>query len=249
MKDFINTIFQTSKERLKNPFIGSFILSWCIFNWKAILIIVFSAKTIEQKIDLVSNNYFDINLLLWFPIIMALLYVLVLPYISLIFDKAVLFAKKYRNNEMYNDKIEDVKRKYKLTQEELKYEKIKINYDKIVEQNKTKDDLSEQELLIFKNDYEKFINTSEFEIFKLVAPDIRRFKSVPDNINSVFAIEKLIALDLIDNIDDEDNQRVNYFLTKKGDYYWKNIMLATAVNVEDVKEKEFSLEEKSNLPF
>lgn len=44
MKDIFLSVFKTSEERLKNPFIGTFILSFIAFNWKAIFVLFVSEK-------------------------------------------------------------------------------------------------------------------------------------------------------------------------------------------------------------
>ena len=56
MKEFLQTIFKTSEERIKNPIIGSFFTSWLIFNWKPILFFIFTNKTVEEKIIYIENN-------------------------------------------------------------------------------------------------------------------------------------------------------------------------------------------------
>jgi hypothetical protein len=50
MKEFLQSIFKSTQERIKNPFVGAFMTSWVLFNWKPILFLVFSVTSIEYKI-------------------------------------------------------------------------------------------------------------------------------------------------------------------------------------------------------
>ncbi len=48
MKDIIKSFFEASRDRIKNPLIGTFIISWIAINWRPIMILIFSEKTIEK---------------------------------------------------------------------------------------------------------------------------------------------------------------------------------------------------------
>src|SRR5690554_5841336 len=83
MKD----IFDTIKERLSNPFIGSYVISWFICNWQIPLgLIWYNATNIEKfgykdYRELIYKN--TDNLLDWLvPLIIALLYTFLLPLIK-----------------------------------------------------------------------------------------------------------------------------------------------------------------------
>lgn len=54
MKDFFQSIIDSSKDRIKNPFIGVYISSFLIYNWRSISIYLFSRKTIECKIEVIN---------------------------------------------------------------------------------------------------------------------------------------------------------------------------------------------------
>lgn len=42
--------FDSLLPRVKNPIVPAFVISWCLWNWDRLLILCFSAKTIEQRI-------------------------------------------------------------------------------------------------------------------------------------------------------------------------------------------------------
>ncbi|MCJ8498647.1 hypothetical protein MVI27_10280 [Chryseobacterium salipaludis] len=136
MTEIFTTIFKTSEERIKNPFIGTFILSFIAINWKPIMILFFYNKLIEQKIDFISENYSNEWNLLYFPLIIALFYSLLLPYIMWLFDTTTFQALKGRNTNLYNSKIIDIEGKKRIAEQEIELEDIKANYKEKADLNK-----------------------------------------------------------------------------------------------------------------
>lgn len=151
IKEFIISFFESAKDRLKNPVIGAFIMAWVAVNWRFIAILLFSSKTIEQKIEFVEANYFDIDYNLWIPLAFAVFYVLILPYIMALFDwlsqKGIasrkLISKKHR--------ITDIQNRQEIAAEEWQLEKIregspdikamKLKISQLEEQSLEKDDV------------------------------------------------------------------------------------------------------------
>jgi len=215
---------------LRNIIVSSFSLSWLVFNWKRILVVLFSSKSIEDRILYVAKEDYSIVLLIWLPLLMALFYVIILPYLSLIIEKLNIYAKRIRKENYFRGKLEKITQNIELKKKELRLEKAKIDQEKLAEK-KVSNEIPTEKRKHFKAKLNEFINTSDFKIIELVSVEIRRYKSTPNNINSI-AIEKFIALDLSERIDDEDNQNTYYILTEKGNLYWKEIMLSKKVNAE-----------------
>ena len=86
IKDMVVSVFETSKDRLKNPIIGAFVLSWLAINWRIVMILLFSSEKIEDKINYIETHYFYINYNLWIPLGFAIFYILALPYLMVLFD-------------------------------------------------------------------------------------------------------------------------------------------------------------------
>ncbi|KMI48615.1 hypothetical protein SM94_05260 [Klebsiella pneumoniae] len=81
--DLFNSLKTTLSERTKSYYIGSFIFSWITFNWTIPLILLFSSKDIEGKINYVSNTI-NINSALWYPAAMSLVLSILLPCINMV---------------------------------------------------------------------------------------------------------------------------------------------------------------------
>ncbi|MFA3779927.1 hypothetical protein [Yersinia sp. 1652 StPb PI] len=85
MLDFFKELFTamraTAVERIKSPVIGALCFSWLIFNWDNILVMLFSAATIEDKIVMIKDNSTMLTAMI-FPIISTVLITILLPIIS-----------------------------------------------------------------------------------------------------------------------------------------------------------------------
>lgn len=84
----IKEIWESLTERFKNPLVHAFIISWCLINYKIILVILsgenfaFKIKFIESTIY--PNGIFDMKNIIINPAISASLYIFVVPAFSLI---------------------------------------------------------------------------------------------------------------------------------------------------------------------
>lgn len=85
MDDFFSSLKGYVSDRLSSPLLGAYFVSWVIFNFKLFLV-VFSNMKIFVKLSWIES-YFSLDffslLHTWFyPLCVALIYVLVLPYPS-----------------------------------------------------------------------------------------------------------------------------------------------------------------------
>ncbi|KGE14609.1 hypothetical protein [Sphingobacterium deserti] len=81
-------------ERLKQPLVAAFIISFVIVNWDLILYFIFSSSFIETKINRFYIQYNHGSSLFVKPFFLAILYVLGLPYLMNYIKKGLVSAKK-----------------------------------------------------------------------------------------------------------------------------------------------------------
>ncbi|QNR23642.1 hypothetical protein [Croceimicrobium hydrocarbonivorans] len=94
ISELVREFWQSGKERLKNPIIGAFLISWSVLNYD-ILILFFSSVEPLARIALIQQHVsFEKTTL--YPLIVALVVRLVLPYLSLFQDQIVEFARLKR---------------------------------------------------------------------------------------------------------------------------------------------------------
>ena len=74
-KEIVQAVSETIKERASNPIIVTFIISWCVYNWNALLLLAFSKETIAKRIDIASLQFIETKSWL-FPIIFTVGYCL-----------------------------------------------------------------------------------------------------------------------------------------------------------------------------
>jgi len=111
MKELIKSFFESSRERVKNPFIGTFAISWIFINWKPIFILLFSELKTEKRIQEIELNHTSIKYNLVLPFIISLVYVIVLPYIMWLIDELVKKSIKGRKENVITQLILDVQGK------------------------------------------------------------------------------------------------------------------------------------------
>ncbi|WP_294957804.1 hypothetical protein [uncultured Flavobacterium sp.] len=85
VKEFFKSIFDSYSDRVNNPFIGSLVISYVIYNWEMFAILIFAEWPIHCKIEWIQSRYYKMENFV-IPIIVALFYILILPYLNIIFD-------------------------------------------------------------------------------------------------------------------------------------------------------------------
>lgn len=100
MENFNKTsdiVIDPIKQRINNPFVGSFILTFLALNWRPIVFFLLSDKSIEEKFIFITANYYADQwygwlswcMYLFFPIIISLIYLSILPWVTEIIDRFV----------------------------------------------------------------------------------------------------------------------------------------------------------------
>lgn len=140
MLDFFKEIFtaarSTAVERVKSPVVGALFFSWIAFNWDNILVMLFSAATIENKIVMIKDNSTIFTAIIW-PVVSAAFISMVLPVISAMViwgqNKPTMFSMgKYaiRNDAILDRKIATEKKR---AQADIAYEREKTGEQEIIQ--------------------------------------------------------------------------------------------------------------------
>lgn len=187
MKDLIASFIETSKERLKNPFVGAFILSFIAINWRPFWIVLFSDVNVEDRIIYVQDFYMTAEYGLVYPLVVALFYVIALPYITwgleLLVNKSVVERKKMSIGRQ----VQDIIGKQQLAIEEAKLEDAKASFRDKADLNKRIEQLQKQ---LDKRD--ELINSLNNELSSLREDYEVMSLSVPSNSeeNTSYVIQK-----------------------------------------------------------
>ena len=172
MKNIINTFFKTTEERIRNPFMGAFITSWIVFNWKPIFYFILAEESIVTKIDYIEKNFNDIWNYLYFPLLAAVFYIVILPHLNLIFDAINKYSTAKKNEAVILKKIQIIEDEKKLAIEELKLEEAKTQFRERNTHNLLVDELQQQikkqdkEFSKSKEEYQLNIDELKHELFE-----------------------------------------------------------------------------------
>lgn len=94
LKDIGKSFIQGLQDKLVSPLSGFFIISWIVFNWKALSIFVFADDSMYERIEFIASNYSDINCNLLYPLVTAIGASLIYPLVSVL----PFYIWQYANN-------------------------------------------------------------------------------------------------------------------------------------------------------
>lgn len=84
ISEFRRSIESILQHRVTSPLYGTLIVTWLIWNWKIWYLTLFiDSTTIDtNKINFIVNNYNDINLLVFYPIVSTVIVLTLIPFVS-----------------------------------------------------------------------------------------------------------------------------------------------------------------------
>lgn len=158
--DIINTVKATLYERISNPLISTFIVSWLIWNYKFILVFFSSSLNTIQKIDYIKSDIFHFTLSPFFTLSNAstILVALVAPILTSLFYLYVIYPRwgkrVYETHKEHIKEYIDIKVKIdgetSMSEEDVRALKAKLrNIENI---NSKQIDLKENEIQILRTD-------------------------------------------------------------------------------------------------
>jgi hypothetical protein len=218
MKEVLNSIYDTYKDRLKNPFFRSFLFSWIAFNWKPLSIIIVSKDSIYHRIEVIETCY-DPN---WYnliiPLAIAIAYILVLPYIMWGLDYLTKTAIISRRDIAINIQIEKQKSSRKMILDKIDIEENMKEFLEKSEANKKS--LDRKKIDGVKYDIYDYNlvqkNDRVYESFGDVTGSIKSSGNFPINLS-----DDLKEYYLINDLVEEDSYGSGYVLSDKGNWIYK----------------------------
>lgn len=136
----ITSLIEAFKERVRNPFILSFVFSLVAFNWKPFFYFILSDMEVHERIIYIETTF---EVYVWYPFFAALIYVCCLNFFMSIIDISNKWILNWRKDNVNYHILQDRERKLKITLADLKHEKAKHaleneeNDNKIIENLKS----------------------------------------------------------------------------------------------------------------
>ncbi len=167
-RELLLSFLEASRERLKNPAIGTFILSWMAINWRFLAILFFSESSLIDRIELIENDYLKLDLNLWYPLLVMVIYMLILPNLMAIFDsinqKSISFRKGLSNKNKLDDiiarnkhSLEDVVAQQEIAAEKRQLELIQQGSPDVSNLKQQIEDLKIQNSLLLEKENSKTV--------------------------------------------------------------------------------------------
>lgn len=126
-KELFSSTVSTAAQRVRNPALGAFAMSWCAFNWKSILYLLLSDTKVIDKIAYISDNS-TWKTVIGYPCVSVIVICGILPWANNLIS--VWQAKPLDNN----DSIDNV-RKAKLILRATRLQRLQakqdVTYDKV----------------------------------------------------------------------------------------------------------------------
>jgi hypothetical protein len=233
-QDIIKDAKEELRNRFKSPFIGSFMISWVVFNSKLILFIILSKKTIEHKFKHI-DDYSNLCSMLAYPLLSALFYtafnLLLLPWLQTKINKITSNSKKILKTQ--KQEIDNVSKISELEEKITSIEllNIKINSENI-EQKKMILDLN-SELNLFKELNDKY----QIEFEELKDAHLIKETELERKISNLYSLLFMYSK----NLRDSDAFKINYEILLKNNIS-KEILkqVRTALKINDGKLDKFN---------
>jgi len=127
----MHDIYEALKERVKNPYFGYVLITFFALNWKEILFIFLSEKSIEHRIIYFENGTDNFSLILG-PLAISAALLLVHPWIKLLYYRVAQFPVTRRSILIQEDEHKAITRKTML--EEARNEQISSRRDAMTDE-------------------------------------------------------------------------------------------------------------------
>lgn len=136
ISDLLKEIIDSSKERIKTPISGAYALSFALWNWRPITLLLFEKATITQKIIVINSEYCT-KMAIIGPFLLGVFFTVGVPYIMTVIDFLLAPAKKKRLKTIYQTKTNELSEQIELVVKELELQDKK-------NRSKTTEDFEQQ---------------------------------------------------------------------------------------------------------
>ncbi|MEG2099957.1 MAG: hypothetical protein RRY99_00445 [Flavobacterium sp.] len=131
--DLKKSFDQIIYERTTSPFYGSFIVSWCLWNWKIIYLTFFVSqdKIDSNKIDYIATNFSAFENIFIFPLLSSIFIITLVPFItngaywlSLKFNKWRVDQKNIVDNKQLLSIEQSIELREQISKQEERFAKL-----------------------------------------------------------------------------------------------------------------------------
>ncbi|MEQ5126270.1 hypothetical protein [Providencia sp. wls1914] len=138
-KEIVQAVTEVAKDRIKNPVMATFVISWCIFNWSSLLVLIFGNDSVQLKVQIASVAFSEKNS--WFiPVFFTTAYLFLNKPLNLVFQKAMVSSDYISMSIEHSKKIKELElekeRESLRAEKDMAYEDTKTNKEKEIQEMK-----------------------------------------------------------------------------------------------------------------
>ncbi|TCT36971.1 hypothetical protein EC835_102436 [Providencia alcalifaciens] len=138
-KEIVQAVTEAAKDRIKNPVMATFVISWSVFNWSSLLVLIFGNDSIQQKVQIASVAFSEKNS--WFiPVFFTTAYLFLNKPLNLVFQKAMVWFDYISMSIEHSKKIKELElekeRESLRAEKDMAYEDTKTNKEKEIQEMK-----------------------------------------------------------------------------------------------------------------
>lgn len=93
--ELIKSFIDSSRERIKTPITGAYMIAFLLYNWRPLSIYLFSGYIIEGRIAQIDKKYCGWDAIL-VPLAVSIIYTAFVPYIMLVMEQLTFLASEKR---------------------------------------------------------------------------------------------------------------------------------------------------------
>ncbi|NNG44996.1 hypothetical protein HJP15_19080 [Pseudoalteromonas sp. NEC-BIFX-2020_002] len=137
ISELFNSTTDAVKSRISHPLLGSFVISWLIFNWKPIYYLLFADDKVVYKLKSINENFSSIETLLCYPLLATFFLAILIPASSLLhgiflkfieyLEVTIYYATQKKINDIHKSNKESYRSAIKTLKEQSENDKQKIS--------------------------------------------------------------------------------------------------------------------------
>lgn len=164
-KEIVQAVSEAAKDRIKNPVMATFVISWCVFNWNSLLILIFGNDSIQQKVQIASVAFSEKNS--WFiPVFFTTAYLFLNKPLNLVFQKAMVWFDYISMSIEHSKKIKELElekeRESLRAEKDMAYEDTKTNKEKEIQEMREQITVSKDKEGILTKEIDELKKEKEF---------------------------------------------------------------------------------------
>ncbi|MCW2257825.1 hypothetical protein M2263_003916 [Providencia alcalifaciens] len=200
-KEIVQAVSDAAKDRIKNPVMATFVISWCVFNWNSLLVLIFGNDSIQQKVQIASVAFSEKNS--WFiPVFFTTAYLFLNKPLNLVFQKAMVWFDYISMSIEHSKKIKELElekeRESLRAEKDMAYEDTKTNKEKEIQEMREQITVSKDKEGALTREINELKEEKEFNINKM--SELQETISMQqEKVNELFYENERLTENLNDN--------------------------------------------------